>query len=236
MKAPRGSALDPLAGGGGWGLVALGADLYGGATGIALFLAAHARLTGLAASADLARAALTAVRYTIRSSGGMRFARVLGIGGAAGIGSIVYALTVIAGLLDDEKLRNDAYCAAQLLTDDVIGGDKIYDVVGGAAGCILGLLKLHRETGEVHVLDRAIACGDHLLRSRPKDEKTGLWRHLTKRSLAGMSHGAAGIGYALASLAKASGHESFAAAARDCYAYECSLFSSERGNWPDLRQ
>ena len=95
--------LDPLADGGGWGLVALGADLYGGATGIALFLAAHARLRDHAASADLARAALTAVRYTIRGSGGMRFARVLGIGGAAGIGSIVYALTVIARLLDDEE-------------------------------------------------------------------------------------------------------------------------------------
>jgi type 2 lantibiotic biosynthesis protein LanM len=228
--------LDPLADGGGWGLVALGADLYGGATGVALFLAAHARLRDHAASADLAQAALTAVRYAIRGSGGMRFARVLGIGGAAGIGSIVYALTIIAGLLDDDKLRDDAHYAARLLTDDVIGGDKIYDVIGGAAGCILGLLKLHRETGDAYALDRAVACGHHLLRSRPKNDKTGLWRHLTKKPLAGMSHGAAGIGYALAALAKASGDESFAAAARECYAYECSLFSAGRGNWPDLRE
>ena len=228
--------LDPLADGGGWGLVALGADLYGGATGVALFLAAHARLRERADSADLARAALTAVRYAIHGSGSMRFARVLGIGGASGIGSIVYALTLIAKLLDDETLRDDAHCAVRLLTDDVIGGDKIYDVIGGAAGCILSLLKFYRETGDPFALDRAIACGQHLLRNRPKDDTTGLWRHLTKRPLTGMSHGAAGIGYALAALAKASSMESFAAAARECYAYERSLFSPERGNWPDLRE
>jgi type 2 lantibiotic biosynthesis protein LanM len=227
--------LDPLADGGGWSLVALGADLYGGATGVALFLAAQARLSGDAASADLALAALASVRHSIRGSGGMRFARVLGIGGAAGVGSVIYALTTIAGLLDDEKLRDDARCAARLLTNDVIGGDKVYDLVGGAAGCILGLLKLYRDTGEAYALDRAIACGDHLLRSRPKDDKTGLWRHLTAKPLAGLSHGAAGFGYALTALAKASGRESFAAAARDCHAYEQSLFSAERGNWPDLR-
>jgi type 2 lantibiotic biosynthesis protein LanM len=228
--------LDPLADGGGWGLVALGPDLYGGATGAALFLAAHACLRDRPASADLARAALTAVRHTINGSGGMRFARVLGIGGAAGIGSVIYALTTIAGLLDDEDMRADAHGAARLLTDDVIGGDKIYDVIGGAAGCILGLLKLHRDTPDAYALDRAIACGNHLLRSRPKDDKTGLWRHLTKKPLAGMSHGAAGIGYALAALAKASGDERFAAAALECLDYERALFSAERGNWPDLRE
>ncbi len=227
--------LDPLTDGGGWGLAVLGANLYGGAPGIALFLAAHARLTGHTASADLAQAALASVRHMIRSSSAMRFARVLGIGGAAGIGSVVYALTTIAGLLGDEKLRDDAHCASRLLTDDVIGGDKIYDVLGGAAGCILGLLKLHRETSDGQALNRAVACGHHLLRSRPRDDKTGLWRHLTRKPLTGMSHGAAGFGYALAALAKASSHEGFAAAARDCHAYERSLFSVERGNWPDLR-
>ena len=227
--------LDPLADGGGWGLVVLGADLYGGATGLALFLAAHARVTARAASADLARAALAGVRHTINSSGAMRFARVVGIGGAAGMGSIVYALTIIAELLDDQAIREDAQRAARLFTDDVIGGDKIYDVIGGAAGAILGLLKLHRETSDAYALDRAVACGRHLLRNRPENGM-GMWRHLSKRPLTGMSHGAAGIGYALAALAKASGDERFAAAARACHDYENTLFSAERGNWPDLRE
>lgn len=229
--------LDPLADGGGWQLVALGSDLYGGAPGVALFLAAHARLAGDAAAADLARAALAPVRHTIHGSGAARFGRVLGIGGASGLGSLIYAFASIATLLDDTQLRDDAHHLTRLITDDVIAGDKVYDVISGSAGCILGLLRLHRETEDPHALKRAIACGHHLLRSRPQDGgKAGLWRHLSKVPLAGLSHGAAGFAYALAALAKASGNEAFAAAARDCLAYETSLFSPERGNWPDLRE
>jgi lantibiotic modifying enzyme len=63
-----------------------------------------------------------------------------------------------------------------------------------------------------------------------------LWRHLGPQPLTGFSHGAAGFAYALAALAKSSGVEAFAAAARDCLTYERKLFSPERGNWPDLRE
>src|SRR4026208_432660 len=50
-----------------------------------------------------------------------------------------------------------------------------------------------------------------------------------------MSHGAAGFAYALASLSAATGREDFAAAAQECVDFEDSSFSSQRGNWPDLR-
>lgn len=228
--------LDPLADGGGWQLVALGPDLYGGAPGISLFLSAHARLAGSEASRGLALAGLAPVRYNLHSSGAARFARVLGVGGASGLGSLVYALTASGNLLDDPALIDDARRMAGLVTDDVIAGDKVYDIIGGSAGAILGLLKLYRETGDTVALERAIACGQHLLRTRRKDgDGPSLWRHLGKRPLAGFSHGAAGFAYALAALAKASGIEAFADAARDCLDYERGLYSPERKNWPDLR-
>jgi lantibiotic modifying enzyme len=53
--------------------------------------------------------------------------------------------------------------------------------------------------------------------------------------LNGMSHGAAGFAYALASLAAAAGREDFAAAAAECIAFEDSSYDPERHNWPDLR-
>jgi lantibiotic modifying enzyme len=53
--------------------------------------------------------------------------------------------------------------------------------------------------------------------------------------LTGLSHGAAGFGYALGALSKASGIDSFADAARDCIAYEDDRFCAQRSNWPDLR-
>ena len=61
-------------------------------------------------------------------------ARSLGIGGATGLGSIVYALTVMAKSLHDDDLLADAHGAAELFTDDLIAADKQLDVMGGSAG------------------------------------------------------------------------------------------------------
>jgi lantibiotic modifying enzyme len=51
-----------------------------------------------------------------------------------------------------------------------------------------------------------------------------------------MSHGAAGIGLALAELAAAVKEPRFEQAARAAFAYERRWFDSEAGNWPDFRR
>ena len=48
--------------------------------------------------------------------------------------------------------------------------------------------------------------------------------------------GAAGIGWALARLADATGDERFREAARGALRFERDWFSAEHGNWPDLRE
>lgn len=53
--------------------------------------------------------------------------------------------------------------------------------------------------------------------------------------LTGFSHGAAGIAWALLELAAATGENRFRTAGLGGIAYERSLFSTEAGNWPDLR-
>jgi type 2 lantibiotic biosynthesis protein LanM len=228
-------ALNPVSRGTGWNLSPLGHDLYSGNMGVCLFLAAFASVTDQPAAAALAQEGLAALRHEINGSDGTRMARTLGLGAATGMGSVIYGLTVIAELLRDEGLLLDACKATRLLTDDVIEGDIEYDAAAGAAGCILGLLKLYRVTGDRYALSRSLACGNHLLRSRPKDSKTSLWRSLSDAPLTGLAHGVAGISYALGALAVASAREEYAAAARDCIAYENELFSAKRSNWPDLR-
>ena len=52
-------------------------------------------------------------------------ARSLGIGGGLGLGSIVYGLAVIAALLDDDSVLDDAHAAAELITEDIIAADAI---------------------------------------------------------------------------------------------------------------
>ena len=219
-------------------LVCLGPDLYNGATGIALFLAAHATVSGHAPSAELAVAGLAHIRRNLNSRSAARFARSIGIGAATGLGSLVYGFCVIAKCIGDPVLVQDAEHAARLFTDELIAADKQLDVMGGAAGAILALLRMHRDTQSDDVLARAIRCGEHLLaqdRTGPAGHRSWIGQGLGGLPLNGMSHGAAGFAYALASLAAVSGREQFADAAAECIAFEDQTYDPARHNWPDLR-
>jgi type 2 lantibiotic biosynthesis protein LanM len=219
-------------------LVCLGPDLYNGVSGIALFLAADAAVTERRSSAELALAGVAHLRKNLKSRNAARIARSLGVGGATGLGSIVYALTVMSKMLRDDSLLADAHITAGLFSDGLIAADKQLDVIGGSAGGILGLLRLYRDSKSTEVLDRAIKCGEHLIaQGRLGREGLRSWvgQGMGKRALNGMSHGAAGFAYALDSLAVATGREDFAAAASECIAFEDSSFDAGRKNWPDLR-
>ena len=219
-------------------LVCLGPELYNGVSGIAVFLAAHAAVTGCKSSGELALAGMSHLRKNLRSRNAARMARSLGIGGATGLGSIVYALTVMSKSLHDDDLLADAHVAAELFTDDLIAADKQLDVMGGSAGAILGLLRLYRDTQYSDVLKRAIKCGEYLLRQPrvgPEGHRGWSGQGSGPHGLNGMSHGAAGFAYALASLSAATGRDEFAKAASECIAFENLSYDAERSNWPDLR-
>lgn len=204
-------------------LAVLGHDLYNGSCGIALFLAAHARSRGSSVSADLAVAALTRLRAELGGRNASHLARLLGIGGATGLGSVVYALTVTATLLRDDDLRADAVRAADLITDDLIAADTRFDVVAGSAGAALALLRLHADTGAPQTLARAVRCGDRLLRNPP-----------APGALDGISHGAAGFAYALAALAGATGRRDYRDAALAWVELERNRFDANahaRAQW-----
>jgi type 2 lantibiotic biosynthesis protein LanM len=240
LRKGKGAAwmgLYPMSDGRGWTYSALGHDLYGGASGIALFLAAHASVSGFASSRALALEGLAATRHIVGSEGAGHFARITGIGGGSGLGGLIYAFSSIAELVGEPSLIDDAGKVARLITDDLIAADKLNDVIGGAAGAVLGLLKLYKLTGDDLVLPRAIACGRHLVTAFSKnDPGNSLPASVGRRPpLTGFSHGAAGFSYAFAALAEASGEKTFHDMATKCLAYERGLYSSEHENWPDLR-
>jgi type 2 lantibiotic biosynthesis protein LanM len=219
-------------------LVPLGPDLYNGISGIAVFLAATSTVTGQSSSKELALEAMTRLRKNLKSRNAARIARVLGIGGAFGLGSIVYALTVMSKFLCNDELLADAHLAAELFSDDLIAADKQLDVLGGSAGAILSLLRIYRDSRSAEVLKRAIKCGEHLL-AQPRAGILGYRSWIAQgaddRPLNGMSHGAAGFAYALATLSEATGREDFASAAAECIAVENSHYNREQSNWPDFR-
>ena len=209
-------------------------SLYCGNLGIAIFLAAHAKVSHHAQSVALSLAAIADLRKIIKSSDAATFAATLSIGGATGLGSIVYGLTVLAKLLNEADLLADATRASRLFSAELISNDGALDVIAGSAGAILGLLKLYRETRESRILERAVLCGNHLLsQARYNEHGRRYWAGelVSDKSLNGMSHGASGFGYAFVLLAKASGQNKFLAALEESLKNENENFNHEASNW-----
>jgi type 2 lantibiotic biosynthesis protein LanM len=138
--------------------------------------------------------------------------------------------------LKEPELLADAERAAALITADRIAADETLDVIAGAAGAVLGLCALAEAGADRQVLERAAACGQHLLRQRTASQSGyRAWASPNGKLLTGFSHGAAGIAYALLRLHALTGDPDLLDAAREAIAYERSVFSAEAGNWPDFR-
>ena len=216
-------------------LVPLGHTLYGGNCGIAIFLAAYGRHFKDPEARKYALLSLSGLRSDICDSNAQRFARSIGIGGASGLGSIVYSLTVIGELLEENKLIDDAIVAARLISKELISQDKSLDIIGGSAGAILCLLKLYQQTQENWVLEKAVECGDHLLqteRMMVNGQQSWLSNGFSEKPLNGISHGASGFAYALSYLSKISGLDRFHEAAYECLEYENANYDENYHNWP----
>lgn len=216
-----------------------GDSLYDGSCGIALFLAALTHVGGRDQHHDLALGALQSLRRVLSASNAesaQRFARRIGIGGATGLGSIIYSLVRISQFLQEEALLEDAQRATNLITPELIAVDQQLDLMAGAAGAILGLLALYKETADPAVLHKALTCGQHLLEHRSSvDDSPRAWKTFAKKPLTGFSHGAAGIAYALLRLYAVTHDRVYLEAAEEGIAYERSVFSPIAGNWPDFR-
>jgi lantibiotic modifying enzyme len=206
----------------------LGSDFCDGATGIGLFLLALARKTGRADFHETGRQAFAPLRRELAAlCVSDRSERMLG--GTEGLTSCLYPLVVGAALGDCPALLNCAEQLAAQLTTDVIGADRQFDLAAGAAGAILGLLALH-EAGRPIGLEKALACGRHLLACVPPPSSRA-----KPGQLAGLSRGASGFAVALARLGRASEQAAFLDAAASWVAYEDALFDKAHGNWPDQR-
>ncbi|GLV60052.1 lanthionine synthetase [Dictyobacter sp. S3.2.2.5] len=213
----------------------IASDLYSGSCGVALFLAAVEKVTGGSGYRDLALGALQNLRQALRTYGKELLLK-LGIGAAAGLGSIIYSMMYIGQWLDEPALLREARQAVDLITFERIEHDQALDTFAGAAGTLLVLLALYQVAPDPELLQKAIACGQRLLAARtmsPAGYKS--WPGFNGKHLTGFSHGAAGITYALLRLYGVTGDSAYLEAASEGIAYEDSTFQSQINNWPDLR-
>lgn len=214
-----------------WSLVPLAEDLYAGTPGVLLFLAWLGELTGEGRYTDLARNAMHTLRGRLRHTA----PAVAFTGAFQGWGGIVYTFTRLADVWGDRSLLEEVEPLLEHLPP-LIETDRELDIVGGAAGCIAGLLGFWRETGSPRALALATLCGEHLLaRAEPAGEGLGWKTRITANApLTGFSHGTAGIGWALWRLAEATGDDRFRKAARGAFLYEHGRYDAERNNWLDV--
>ncbi|MEH2382894.1 MAG: type 2 lanthipeptide synthetase LanM family protein [Nostoc sp.] len=220
----------------------VGLNLYDGCVGVSLFLAALAKVTGDSEWRDLALRSLHPLRQVLQeltADTNQKLVSQLGIGGAEGLGSLIYGFVRISQLIDEPSLLGEASQVRTLITPELITADRIFDVVGGTAGTILGLLTLFEgEENVTHcpILELAIACGQHLLNHQTLfDDRPRAWKTWRDRQLTGFSQGAAGIAYALLRLFAVTQDSRWLEAATEAIAYEQTMFSSDAQNWVDLR-
>ncbi|MFF1510379.1 type 2 lanthipeptide synthetase LanM family protein [Streptomyces sp. NPDC058326] len=194
-----------------WRIGPLPADLAGGYTGPALFLAQLAALTGAAHYAEAARTALAPVpRLLDALTSRPEDLGAVGSGAFSGLGGIAYALAGTARLLGDPEVGSWASAMLRLV-GEAARSEREYGVGTGVAGGLAALLAAHgADAGEAgsgsgasapgcasteearQTWTTARACADRLLTTDP----TAAGR--------GFATGAAGIGWALLRFAAAS--------------------------------
>jgi type 2 lantibiotic biosynthesis protein LanM len=237
----------PLLGTTGWLVHPLSADVYNGAPGVALLLAAYqgevaaGRADEVDGLEDLLRDVLWTVRAAEDKAESERVrvpdARPPAPGGWIGMASQVWAWLALDrfGRAGPDGLERAAALARHLPA--AVAADEHVDVVIGMAGAIVPLLGLARRTGDGSFLATATDVGERLVeRARVDADGGACWPTAQwPEGVGGFAHGATGIGWALHRLARATGDDRFSAMAAAADAYEESLYDRDQACWRDLR-
>ncbi|HEV3087274.1 MAG TPA: lanthionine synthetase LanC family protein, partial [Candidatus Elarobacter sp.] len=209
-----------------------GADLYGGASGIGLFLAQLSARADDALLKKTARGGLRQAAVRARAEGAPQTGFY---GGAAGAGA---ALVLGGRELGDDALIEDgrALLASVPLVDEHPDAN---DVLGGIAGTVLALAVAARALGnDAALLSRSREAAERLLARGMRDAAGTLsWSTMQDKraNLTGFAHGTAGIAHALLALSALAPDPRLHEAVAATFAYERSTFDAARSNWPDFR-
>jgi type 2 lantibiotic biosynthesis protein LanM len=219
-----------------WDLTPMGVGLYDGSLGIALFLGYLARATGVRAYADLALEALIGARAM--SSEHLRVGGADELGIVGGPASLVFVATHLSWALDMPDLRSEAEAKLGTLATLLSQPDVPRDVLAGIAGNLYAALALHRAGGSEESLRVARLAAERLAALAIPQRAGIAWEpdFAASAPLTGFSHGASGIGLALARFGAAAGDGTAArwtALALDAVRYEESATLGD--NWHDYR-
>jgi lantibiotic modifying enzyme len=213
-----------------------GADLYGGAAGIALFLAGAARLD---TTGDVAEAAACGAAEALARAPKLWHDGRVGL--LDGVTGIALSAVTVGRLLGRAGLAAHGHQMAEAVAKPLRDGadPAEHDVTSGTAGVLLGLLALESSDERLGLLAGCRTAARRLAAAGKYEAWGRSWpspHQPSEPALLGMAHGAAGVALALAEVAKATGEDQLGDAVKEAHRYERSWFSAEQGNWPDLRE
>lgn len=216
-----------------WQLAGLGDDLYLGLPGVIFYLAYIGEVTGDEQYRVLAESALR----TVLSRLPKYLESKPKVGAFDGAGGIIYLLTHLGVLWKRADLLERAQGILPLLPA-LIEDDPHFDIILGVAGCAACIMCLHEQSPSEEALAILQRCGDRLVQQAQDTPGGRAWLSAMapRIPLAGFSHGAAGIAWALLRLADLTRNERFRDTAIAAIEYEHRLFLPESDNWPDYRE
>lgn len=214
----------------------MGVNLYDGSPGIALLAGALFKVTQ---NPDYKKISISSLQgileiLNLNERYQCEFARDTGIGGGIGLGGIIYTLTKLGILLEESDLIDAAKSFEKLITPELITSDQGYDVLWGVSGTILSLLALYTVNQDSQTLDKAVACGQHLLQYAERAYYGNNKLDFDPNPSTGFAHGAAALAYSLARLGAITIKAEFLEAASKLTAWENQFYNSNLGNWGEF--
>lgn len=211
----------------------VGPTLYDGLAGIVLGAAAAHRTFPRLGLDDLAARGAHAIAAILDDWTAEQV--TLPVGAFSGAAGLLYALSRYESLLGREEFRSTRARAVRRMADAAEADDYL-DIMAGSAGALAVLTAIpgavDAETAAAvralarHLIDRAVETSDGAL----------AWESGAARArLGGFSHGATGIGWALAAASATLSDREIAEAAQRALSFDDDLFDVKRERWLDAR-
>lgn len=213
----------------------LGPDLYGGSSGVALFLSEACRRTGDRRWRDTALAGIAHALDRLDT-----IPPQARIGFYTGHVGVAYAAALIGRSLERADLEAQAIAVLERLGGPA-DGDVVADLLSGDTGAISPLLALAVQLDRPALCDLAMRLGRRTAATAIRTDDGWSWPLSAgaieaARPLTGLAHGAAGIGWSLLELGTATGAGEMIEAAHQAFRYENRWFRTAEDNWPDFRE
>lgn len=205
------------------------AGLYGGTSGIALFLLDASTALDRPDYRELAIAALTWCARAAERNPDYSF--------YIGRTGVSFAMMRAAAITGDTAHLERALRLAQGY-EAYAASAAVNDLLVGVAGSIIGFLHLHQQTHEKWTIGAVRKLAQRLVSSARWTPIGVCWdfrpEHI--KGLCGLAHGAAGVAFALLEAAEYLGEPAYRELALAAFRYEASCYNAGQGAWPDFRK